>query len=67
VNYLLSLSEAIAQWRLASLERRLSRAGVTVLLDTSVLSEPMRERPDAAVPAGQHEFDPTQASNALLG
>jgi len=45
VNHPLSLSEAIAQSRLASLERRLSRAGVTVLLDTSVLSEPMRELP----------------------
>lgn len=32
-------------WRLACLERRLSKAGVNVLLDTNVLSEPMRERP----------------------
>ena len=27
----------------------MSRAGVNVLLDTNVLSEPMRERPDAVV------------------
>ena len=38
-------------WRLACLERRLSKAGVNVLLDTNVLLEPMRERPDAVVMA----------------
>ena len=43
-------------WCLAFLERRLSSAGVNVLLDTNELSEPMRERPAGAGRAVIHEL-----------